>query len=285
MTDLTAGPNIPSGTPADTAGIADRLRSAGCVFAEEEADLLIGSGATGSDLDRLVERRVVGAPLEHVLGWVEFCGMRLAVDDGVFVPRRRSQFLADRAALLAAGMAGPGPGPVVVDLCCGAGALGAVVAARIPGVRLHASEIDPVAVRCARRNLEPLGGRVYAGDLFDPLPHDLAGRVGVLLANAPYVPTGEIDFMPAEARLYEAPVALDGGGDGLDVLRRVVAAAPGWLAAGGVLLVECAERQAPALVDSVTAAGLSPDVVTDDDLGATVVIGTRREPVRPADCG
>jgi release factor glutamine methyltransferase len=280
VTDPAAGSDVPSEPPAGITGrlraeVVDRLRAAGCVFAEEEADLLIGSAATGRDLHRLIERRVAGAPLEQVLGWVEFCGMRLAVADRVFVPRRRSQFLADRAARLAAGLVRRGSRPVVIDLCCGAGALGAVVATRVPGVQLHASEIDPAAVGCARRNLEPLGGRVHAGDLFDPLPRELAGRVDLLLANAPYVPTEEIAFMPAEAREHEAPVALDGGDDGLHVLRRVVAGAPGWLAPGGLLLMECAQHQAPVLVDRVTAAGLSPDVATDDDLGATVVLARR----------
>jgi release factor glutamine methyltransferase len=95
----------------------------------------------------------------------------------------------------------------------------------------------------------------------------------VLVANVPYVPTAELDLLPAEARLHEPRVALDGGEDGLDVLRRVVALAPGWLAPGGHLLVEASEVQAPKAAAVMAAGGLVPDVVTDEDLDATVVVG------------
>jgi len=115
---------------------------------------------------------------------------------------------------------------------------------------------------------------VYAGDLDTPLPRRLEHRVDVLLANAPYVPTGEIDMMPSEARDHEPRVALDGGADGLDVARRVVAVAPRWLAPGGVLLVETSGRQAPALVDAVAAVGLAPAVVHDENTGGTVVFAS-----------
>jgi methylase of polypeptide subunit release factors len=137
-------------------------------------------------------------------------------------------------------------------MCCGAGPVAAVLAAQVPGVEVWAVDVDPVAVRCARRNLPD--GRVLLGDLFDPLPADLRGRVGVLVANAPYVPSEEVAFMPAEARLHEARVALDGGPDGLDVQRRVIAAAPEWLAPGGTLLVETSRRQAPGTAAALTAA-------------------------------
>jgi len=166
------------------------------------------------------------------------------------------------------------PGAVVVDLCCGSGAVGAALAAVLDGVELYATDIDPAAVRCARRNL-PAGARVYEGDLDAPLPATLRGRVDVLVANAPYVPTGELGLLPPEARVHEPRVALDGGADGLDLLRRVFSAAPRRLAPGGVLLVEASARQVPALVAAVAAAGLVPDVATSDELNATVVTGTR----------
>jgi release factor glutamine methyltransferase len=164
---------------------------------------------------------------------------------------------------------------VVVDLCCGSGALGAALSVALGGVELYAADIDPAAVRCARRNVSAAGGQVYEGDLYKPLPATLRGRVDVLLANAPYVPTDEIDLLPPEARMHEARVALDGGADGLEVLRQVSAAAPLWLAPGGHLLVETSERQAPQAVEVFTRDGLIPRVASNEELNATVVIGTR----------
>ena len=137
------------------------------------------------------------------------------------------------------------PGVAIVDLCCGAGAIGAALAAAVDRAEVHAADIDPAAVRCARRNLPGPRGHVYQGDLYEPLPGGLRGRVAILVANVPYVPTGEIGFLPPEARAYEPRVALDGGADGLDVLRRVAAEAPEWLAPGGHLLIEISERQVP----------------------------------------
>jgi len=213
-------------------GVVARLRAAGCVYAEEEAELLLAAASGGPDLDALVAQRVGGLPLEHVLGWAEFCGRRVAVDPGVFVPRRRTEFLVREAVALARGMAGAPTGLVVLELCCGSGTVSAVLAAALGPVELYAVDVDPAAVRCARRNLAAAGGTVYEGDLYAPLPAALRGRVDVLVANAPYVPTAEIAFMPPEARLHERPVALDGGADGLEVGRRVVAGAPRWLAPG-----------------------------------------------------
>ncbi|MCU1458309.1 MAG: putative protein N(5)-glutamine methyltransferase [Actinomycetia bacterium] len=246
-----------------------RLRAAGCVFAEDEAALLTEAAGTADELDRMVARRVAGEPLEHVLGWADFCGLRVEVDPGVFVPRRRTEVLAVEATALAA------PGAVVLDVCCGTGAIGLVVARMLPGIELHATDVDPAAVACARRNLRGARGRVYEGDLFDPVPRALAGAVDVLIANGPYVPTDAVRLLPAEARLHEARVALDGGGDGLDVLRRVIADAPRWLAPGGSALCESTDEQAPSLVDAVRRAELVPRVVRSDELAATVVIGTR----------
>lgn len=254
-------------TSLDLASIVHRLRAAGCVFAEDEARLLISTARTPDELGAMVERRVAGLPLEHVLGWAEFCGLRVAVEPGVFVPRPRTEFLVRQAAALA------WPGAVVVDLCCGSGAMGAALAAAVPHVEVHAVDIDPAAVRCARRNLAAVGGRVYEGDLYAALPGTLRGRVDLLVASPPYVPTGAIALLPPEARVHEPQVALDGGADGLDVVRRVVSGAAGWLAPGGRLLVETSEAQAQPAAEAITRAGLVARLTGDDELDATAVIG------------
>jgi release factor glutamine methyltransferase len=261
--------------------IVTRLRAAGCVFADDEARLLMSAARTPAGLAAMVDRRAAGQPLEHILGWAEFCGLRIAVDPGVFIPRRRTEFLVRRAAALVRHAAGPTAGAparppaVIVDLCCGSGAVGAAVAAALGRVELYAVDVDPAAVRCARRNVAPAGGRVYQGDLYGPLPARLRGHVDVLAANVPYVPTDEVGLLPPEARDHEPRVALDGGADGLDVLRRVTAAAPGWLAPGGHLLFETSERQAPRAVAAATRGGLVPRVARSGRLNATIVIGTR----------
>jgi release factor glutamine methyltransferase len=243
------------------------LRAAGCVFAEDEAALLVDAARTPEELARMTERRAVGEPLEVILGWAEFCGLRIEVDAGVFVPRRRSGFLVAEAVRLARQNA------VVVDLCCGTGALGVAVAARIGAVELYAADIDPVAIRCARRNVARAGGTVCTGDLYDALPDDLRGRVDLLLVNAPYVPTDEIALMPPEARDHEPPRALDGGPDGVDVHRRVAAAATDWLAPGGHLLIETSAGQAPLTSAAMAAHGLVARVARSAEYDATVVVG------------
>jgi release factor glutamine methyltransferase len=249
--------------------IVAKLRTAGCVFAEDEARLLISAAQTPAELATMVDRRAAGFPLEHVIGWAEFCGLKIVVDPGVFVPRRRTEFLVRQAADLAC------PGAVVVDLCCGSGAVGAALAAVLERIEVHVADIDPIAVRCALRNVTPAVGYVYEGDLYEPLPARLRGHVNVLVANAPYVPTDAIGLLPTEARIHEAKVALDGGADGLDVQRRVAAEAPLWLAPGGHLLVEASKRQAPQTAEIFANNGLIPRVASYEELDATVVIGTR----------
>jgi release factor glutamine methyltransferase len=240
-----------------------RLRAAGCVFAEDEARLLRASACSPDELEALVARRVEGAPLEALLGWAEFCGLRIAVDPGVFVPRQRTAFLVAQAVRRAR------PAAVVVDLCCGTGAVGAAVAAAVAGAEVYAADVDPAAVACARRNLP----RVYQGDLYAALPDGLRGRVDLLVVNAPYVPTAAIATMPPEARDHEPRVALDGGADGLDVQRRIVTDAPVWLRPGGALLIETGADQAARTAALFAAVGLNPQIVHADD--ATVVIGDR----------
>jgi len=239
-----------------------RLRAAGCVFAEEEAALLTDA-ATGAALEALVQRRIAGEPLEVVVGWALFGGLRIAIDPGVFVPRHRTEFLVQVAAALTR------PGANVLDLCCGSGALGAALLSTVP-VELYAADIDPAAVECARRNVP----RVFEGDLFDPLP---AVLFDVILCNTPYVPTAELAYLPPEAREWEAPLALDGGGDGLDVQRRVAASVGRWLVPGGAVLVEASAEQAPLSVAIFEAVGLSARVEYSEEYETSVVVATSVE--------
>jgi release factor glutamine methyltransferase len=270
--------------PVDRDVVIRRLRTAGCVFAEDEAELLLSNADTAADLEATVTRRVAGEPLEYVLGWAEFAGRRFAIEPGVFVPRHRTEFLVDQAVALAreiaaawAGMPSV-PSMVVLDLCCGSGAIGAAVTAALSGggtdVNLYATDIEPAAVRCAGRNLADVGGHVFHGDLFEPLPVTLRSRVRILTANVPYVPTAAIAMMPPEARDYEARVTLDGGSDGLAVLRRVAAAAPRWLSPGGHLLVETSGRQAEEAAEVMSSHGLAARIATSEEAASTVVIGT-----------
>jgi len=258
--------------PEEIIALAARLRAAGCVYAEDEARLLLDTRTSPDELEAMVRRRVDGEPLEVILGWAEFCGLRINVAPGVFVPRQRSEFLVVTAVELVR------PGSVVVDLCCGSGALGVAVATKAADIELYAADIDPVAVACARRNVAAVRhGQVCQGDLFDALPRHLRGRADLLIVNAPYVPTGEIDRMPPEARDHEPHIALDGGPDGVDVHRRVAAQAPDWLAPGGHVLVETSAAQAELTATAIAAAGLTARVVTSAARYATAVIGARPE--------
>jgi release factor glutamine methyltransferase len=273
------------------------------VFAEEEVAMLTGAAGSALELEDLLRRRAAGLPLEHLLGWAEFCGLRIGVTTGVIVPRRRTEFLVRQAELLLGcavdrepdsdphrgpdgsphrgpdggqGAAGQGAAAqsVVVDLCCGSGAVGAALLARAGGIELHASDLDPSAVLCARGNIEPAGGHVHEGDLFDPLPPSLRGRIAVLVANAPYVPTDAIGTMPPEARMHEPRISLDGGPDGLDIQRRVIAGSRAWLAPGGHVLIETSRGQARGTLRLMREAGLSARLALDPELDATVAVGT-----------
>jgi len=247
--------------------VAARLRAAGCVFAEDEARLLADSGASGETLAAMLDRRLAGYPLEHILGWVGFCGLRLEVGPGVFVPRQRSALLVRCAAELTT------PGATVLDLCCGCGALGAALADVVDDLRLHASDISGAAVGFARRNLAGRQAQCYEGDLFDPLPAGLSGAIDIILCNTPYVPTRRLRSLPPEARVHEPRASLDGGVDGLDLQRRVARDAGIWLVPGGHLLFEVAEEQERQCLRLLGDAGFRSWSCSQDEIGATVVVG------------
>ena len=255
------------------------LRAAGCVYAEDEAEVLRSAATSDSHLSSLLARRVAGVPLEVVVGWASFAGIRVLIDPGVFVPRRRSELLVD----LVSGIV-PNANPVerrpkpdfrlglsIVDLCCGSGAVGAAIASHIPTAEVYAADVDPAAVACARRNLP--SERVFEGDLYDALPTSLRGRVDVVVANAPYVPTEAIATMPTEARDHEPRAALDGGTDGVDLHRRIAAGARDWLAPGGRLIIETSRAQADQTAEAMRNAGLVTLVETDEDRDGTAVVG------------
>jgi release factor glutamine methyltransferase len=246
-----------------------RLRQAGCVFAEDEARLLMHEAGSAATLDRWLLRRCAGEPLEVLLGWAEFWELRVAVAPGVFVPRRRTEALV-RAALDVAPQQG-----VVVDLCTGTGAVARALAHERPDLDLYAADLHPAAVRCAQDNLAG-HARVVTSDLFEQLPVDLRGRVDVVTANVPYVPTGDLDLLPVEARDHEPGSCHDGGADGLDLLRQVVQQARDWLAPEGEVLLELSRHQLAAGRFGVATAGLRPRVALVAEDGTAILGGTPR---------
>jgi len=268
--------------PIDREQLVRRLRDAGCVFAEDEADLLLAEATAPEHeqepawLQEAVARRAAGAPLEQVVGWAAFAGLRLVVAPGAFVPRRRTELLARVAVehVRAAALAEDRP-PVVLDLCCGVGAAAAVVERDVPGVEAWAADLDPVAADAARSNLRR-PERVVVGDLWEALPGSLRGRLDVVAANAPYVPSAAIATMPPEAREHERLAALDGGADGHAVQARVARGAAAWLRPGGVLVVETSAAQAEGTGGLLAAAGFTARTVRDDLVDGTVVVGVLR---------
>nr|WP_208402601.1 putative protein N(5)-glutamine methyltransferase [Lysinibacter cavernae] len=272
------------------------MRAAGCVYAEDEAALLMEAAASDDALDHLIRQRMAGLPLEPLLGWAAFDGHRVRLGPGVFVPRRRTELLLREASREVVEILVRRSSPAasakhvaadhdtealvtVIDVCSGSGAIAAALLRRHPNVRMLAVDNDPVAVEWAKRNVEPLGGWVGEGDLFDAIPlqirNEIHGSVAIITANAPYVPTDEIRLMPPEARLHEPHSTLDGGPDGLALQRRIIGEAATWLAPGGILLVETSARQAPETLEMMRAGGLSPSVLRDESLEATAVIGRR----------
>lgn len=245
-----------------------RLRAAGCVFAEDEARLIEEASSSEAQLDALLRRREVGEPLEQILGWVDFRGLRVQVAPGVFVPRVRTGFVVDAALSL---LEERDPGTTVLDLCCGSGAIGRALADERGDLRLLAADVSSAAVACARTNLDGFG-EVFEGDLFSALPDAERSRIDVVVVNAPYVPTEAIALMPPEARLHEPAVSLDGGSDGLELHRRIARDAPGWLSTGGAVVIESGREQAPASAAAFAASGFSTRILEDDDRDATVVV-------------
>jgi release factor glutamine methyltransferase len=243
-----------------------RLAAAGCIAAEEEATALAAAATGPAHLDALVDRRTHGEPLAWLVGAVEFCGIRVIVHPGVYVPRWQSEPLARRAAALL-----PANG-IAVDLCTGAGAIARVLRTSSPSAVVVATDIEPAAVACAWEN----GVDALLGDLDEPLPSALLGAVDVMTAVVPYVPDDQLQFLPRDVVAFEPHIALDGGGGGLRLLFAVVARSARWLRPGGWLLLELGGDQAAVVADEMGAAGFVEVAVLQDDDGDDRAIEGRR---------
>jgi release factor glutamine methyltransferase len=244
------------------------LSAAGFVAPEEEAhELLARAGSDNALLDQLVARRLTGEPLAWITGRITFCGLELVVDPGVYVPRWQTEQLARRAVELLP------PGGTAIDLCTGTGAIARTLLVgptageglgqrTSAAVRVLATDLDERAVACARAN----GVDAYCGDLFAPLPDPLRGQVDLVVAVVPYVPTPALALLQRDTLTFESPLSYDGGPDGTDVLRRVLAESPRYLRPGGVVLLELGGEESDALSDDVARLGyVDVAVLLDDD--------------------
>ena len=231
------------GPVVDRRSVVRRLAAAGCVAADEEADELMAGAPDGDALEGWVRRREQGEPLAWITGSLVFCGRVIRVDPGVYVPRIQSQELARRAGvLLAADRAR------ALDVCTGAGAVAVHLMAAAPRAQVIGVDIDMRSARCARRN----GVAAVVGDLGQAFG---SGMFDVVTAVAPYVPSGDMRLLPADVQRYEPRRALDGGDDGLDVVRRVVASAARLLRRGGWLVIELGADQDATLAGALAGSG------------------------------
>ncbi|MGA8426066.1 MAG: HemK/PrmC family methyltransferase [Candidatus Dormiibacterota bacterium] len=253
-----------------------RLAAAGCLAAEEEAEELVAA-AMGDEalLAAFVERRTTGEPLAWITGAAQFCGCSVAISAGVFVPRWQSEPLAERAAELL-----PRQGRAI-DLGTGSGAIAMVLMARRRGATVVGVESDPLAAQCARGN----GVRVVEGDLFDAVPTDWKRTVDVIVGVLPYVPTDEIPYLPRDVPAFEPLSALDGGDDGLTVIRRAVVESREWLRDGGHLLLEIGGDQPRALIPFLEMTGFGSVRVRADEDGDPRGVEAIAEPRDPDQAG
>jgi release factor glutamine methyltransferase len=244
--------------PSDPGALAELLGDAGFVAAADEAgELLARAGDDRELLDALVARRLTGEPLAWITGSVSFCGLDIAVDPGVYVPRWQTEALALRAAQRL-----PANG-VAIDVCTGAGAIARTLTARRPGARVVATDVDERAVACARRN----GVDAHRGDLLAPVPRALHGRVDVIVGVVPYVPTPDLRLLQRDTLTFESTLSYDGGEDGTALLRRVATHSPRFLRRAGALLLELGGAQADALRDDLARLGYVDVGVLRDEEG------------------
>jgi release factor glutamine methyltransferase len=247
----------------DRVAVSGMLARAGCIAAWEEADELIEAAYGDPNvLSELVARRTDGEPIAWLTGTVTFCGVKLNVAPGVYVPRWQSEPMARRATSLL-----PSAG-IAADLCTGAGAIAAVMATAVPSARVIATELDGASAQCARGN----GVEVFEGYLDDPLPREFERRIDVLTAVVPYVPTDSLRLLPRDVLKFEPRLALDGGTDGMELLAEVVRRSTAWLGPGGWVLLELGGEQAQPIGRLLREVGFEKVEVMADEDGDTRAI-------------
>lgn len=224
-------------------------------------------------LRALVQRRARREPLQHLVGSVSFYGLEIAVSPAALIPRPETETLAELAATALAGRDSSAP-PVVLDFGTGTGCLAIALATRCPAARIHALDLSEAALALARLNAERHGitARLafHLGDGFRALPADL--RFDLIVANPPYIPTGELATLQPEVRDFDPRAALDGGVDGLDFYRRLALEAPAWMKAAGGLFAEFGDGQEAALPSLFAEAGWRATEVHRDLTGRPRVL-------------
>ena len=253
---------------------AARLGEAGLDCARQDAERLLGAALgtdrlalyveprravdaeSAADYRELVARRAGHEPVQYILGWEEFRGLRLTVTPDVLIPRPETEGLVERALELLADR----PGAAVADVGTGSGAIACALAETRPDLEVLAVDQSLGALAVASDNVRALGlgsrVRLLAGDLFGPLS-SLRGSLDMVVANPPYLPGRSLAALPLEVARFEPPMALDGGPDGMRVLRRLIAESPAFLRPGGWLVMEIGEDQAGALASLMAAEGFS----------------------------
>ena len=189
------------------------------------------------DFDRQLKRRANGEPLQYIMGSAEFYNVELLVGPGVLIPRPETEQLVEIALKHL-------KGTKVCDLCTGSGAIALAIAKERPDVMVTGIDISSEALSYAQRNKEQLGlknASFILGDIFAPLPRD--SKFSLITANPPYVTSAEYEHLAPVVHDYEPALALLGGVDGLDILRRIAASAKEFLEPGGTLISEIGEEQ------------------------------------------
>ena len=310
----------PGGPPPATAGSVGallregvgRLEAAGLPRARQDAEWLLAwlagvprwrltlepdhpvAEEVSERFRELVDRRRRWEPLQYLLGWEDFRGLRLRVTPAVLVPRPETELLVEWALELLselsagaykAGVAQPGGPPLIIDLGTGSGAIALALAVANPDLTVYAVDQAPEALALARENVAALGmaARVllFQGDLFDPLGL-LAGAVDLVISNPHYIPSATIPALPREVREYEPIEALDGGPDGMSVHRKIIAETPRFLRPGGWLLLEMGEGHSDHLSQLLEAVGFTDVQVRKDLSGVERMIGARLVGLGPA---
>jgi release factor glutamine methyltransferase len=224
---------------------------------------------------RLVERRAAREPLQHLTGTAAFRHVELQVGPGVFVPRPETELLAGWAIDRARESAGPGEPPVVVDLCCGSGAIALSVTDEVPDARVHAVELDPGAHAWAECNLADTAVDLRLGDMADAFP-ELDGTVDVVACNPPYIPLEAWASVAPEARDHDPALALWSGDDGLDAMRVLESTAGRLLRPGGWVGAEHADVQGESAARVFLEAGRWTEVRDHEDLAGRARYVTAR---------